>query len=59
MARRLIQFVESPEWGQLCPCVAPSCAYYFVKNNTRRQWCSPQCGNRARVARHSERPRQV
>ncbi len=57
IARRMIDLCASPEWERLRPCLAPGCSYYFVKDNVRRQWCSPLCGNRARVARHAERHR--
>ena len=28
---------------------------YFVSARERQQWCTPSCGNRARVARHYAR----
>ncbi|MEU1601426.1 CGNR zinc finger domain-containing protein [Streptomyces sp. NPDC005708] len=37
------------------PCLAPNCLLFFVKNHARREWCSPACGNRVRVARHYRR----
>jgi predicted RNA-binding Zn ribbon-like protein len=55
IARETIELIVSPLWQQLRPCVAPGCAYYFVKDHFRREWCSTICGNRARVARHAER----
>ncbi|MFG1933917.1 CGNR zinc finger domain-containing protein [Mycobacterium sp. NPDC048908] len=57
IARQTIDFVTSPQWRQLRPCTAPGCAYYFVKDHFRREWCSALCGNRARVARHAQRQR--
>ncbi|MER5769224.1 CGNR zinc finger domain-containing protein [Streptomyces sp. NPDC001985] len=36
-------------------CPAPGCVLYFVKAHPRREWCTPGCGNRVRVARHSRR----
>lgn len=36
-------------------CQAPSCGMLFVPRNPRQRWCSSQCGNRARVARHAVR----
>jgi len=36
-------------------CEAPGCVRYFVRDHTRRGWCSAACGNRARVARHYRR----
>ena len=44
-----------PESGPLRACLAPGCVLYFVADHPRREWCSPACGNRARVARHYER----
>lgn len=45
--------------GDLAPelraCHAPRCVLYFVRQHPRRAWCSPGCGNRARVARHYHR----
>jgi predicted RNA-binding Zn ribbon-like protein len=59
IARETMELVISPQWQQLRPCVAPGCAYYFVKDHFRREWCSAVCGNRARVARHAQRHRFV
>lgn len=57
IARETIELVCSRQWECLRPCVAPGCAYYFVKEHFRQQWCSAVCGNRARVARHAQRHR--
>ncbi|PLW71413.1 hypothetical protein GQS52_18325 [Streptomyces sp. SCUT-3] len=38
-------------------CAAPGCILYFVKSHPRREWCTPGCGNRVRVARHQGRLR--
>jgi predicted RNA-binding Zn ribbon-like protein len=38
-------------------CYAPGCVLYFVQHHARREWCSPECGNRARAARHYARHR--
>ena len=38
-------------------CGAPSCGMLFLPANARQTWCSPACGNRARVARHLRRRR--
>ena len=45
--------------GDLRGCRAPGCVLYFVQDHPRREWCSPACGNRARVARHYERTRSA
>jgi predicted RNA-binding Zn ribbon-like protein len=57
IARETIELMTSPQWQQLRPCIAPGCAYYFLKEHFRREWCSAICGNRARVARHAQRRR--
>jgi predicted RNA-binding Zn ribbon-like protein len=57
IARETIELMTSPQWQLLRPCIAPGCAYYFVKEHFRREWCSAVCGNRARVARHAQRRR--
>ena len=36
-------------------CEAPSCGLYFLAARELQQWCTPSCGNRARVARHYAR----
>lgn len=38
-------------------CGGPGCILYFVRSHSRREWCSAECGNRARVARHYQRKR--
>ncbi|MQY04185.1 CGNR zinc finger domain-containing protein [Actinomadura macrotermitis] len=38
-------------------CGGPGCVLFFVKRHPRREWCSPGCGNRARVGRHYARHR--
>jgi predicted RNA-binding Zn ribbon-like protein len=41
-------------------CEHPDCVLQFVARNPRRRWCSTaRCGNRARVARHYRRERDV
>jgi predicted RNA-binding Zn ribbon-like protein len=38
-------------------CGAPGCGRWFVASRPRQRWCSPSCGNRARVARFQQRHR--
>ena len=45
--------------GALRACLAPACVLYFVQDHTLREWCSPACGNRARVARHYKRAQEA
>jgi len=53
-----VELLAGAERSRLRACLAPNCVLYFVKEHTRREWCSPNCGNRARVARHYQRHRQ-
>ena len=55
VARSCIDMLASPVREQLRLCRAPGCVLYFLKERGRREWCSAQCGNRARVARHYRR----
>jgi predicted RNA-binding Zn ribbon-like protein len=43
--------------GEVRACDAPSCVLFYVPAHPRQAWCSPACGNRARVARHYRRTR--
>lgn len=52
------QLMVKPE-HPLRACYAPGCVLYFVQHHARREWCSPECGNRARAARHYARHRNV
>ena len=45
--------------GRLRACLAPACVLYFVQDHALREWCSPACGNRARVARHYKRAQEA
>jgi predicted RNA-binding Zn ribbon-like protein len=58
IARDAIDLFAGPDRTELRRCGAPGCVLYFVKDHPRRQWCSPSCGTRARVARHYRRHRQ-
>lgn len=42
---------------ELRACEAPGCVLFFVRTHPRQAWCSPACGNRARVARHYRKVR--
>lgn len=45
------------EAEKLSACASPECVRYFARVDPRRKWCSPECGNRARVARHYHKSR--
>jgi predicted RNA-binding Zn ribbon-like protein len=47
--------VLAGEHGELGACGGPSCVLLFARSRPRQAWCSPACGNRARVARHYRR----
>lgn len=57
IAHQAVELLGGPRRHRLRACVAPNCDRFFVKNHPRREWCSPACGNRARVARHYHRHR--
>ncbi|WP_411093559.1 CGNR zinc finger domain-containing protein [Streptomyces sp. 049-1] len=55
IAHQAVELFTGPNRDRLRPCMAPNCLLFFVKNHSRREWCSPVCGNRVRVARHYRR----
>ncbi|WP_030184655.1 CGNR zinc finger domain-containing protein [Streptomyces sp. NRRL S-813] len=55
IAHQAVELFTGPDRDRLRPCLAPNCPLFFVKNHARREWCSPVCGNRMRVARHYRR----
>ncbi|MFJ8363972.1 CGNR zinc finger domain-containing protein [Streptomyces sp. NPDC093984] len=55
IAHQAVELLTGPDRERLRPCLAPNCLLYFFKNHPRREWCSPACGNRVRVARHYQR----
>ncbi|HTU76002.1 MAG TPA: ABATE domain-containing protein [Trebonia sp.] len=55
IAHQGVELFAGPVRGRLRSCLAPNCLLFFVKDHPRREWCSPACGNRARVARHYQR----
>lgn len=55
IAHQGVELFAGPGRDRLRPCLAPNCLLFFAKDHARREWCSPGCGNRARVARHYQR----
>jgi predicted RNA-binding Zn ribbon-like protein len=55
VARSTMEALDDNHETLLAVCHAPSCGMLFVPANRRQNWCSPACGNRARVARHAAR----
>ncbi|WP_307868650.1 CGNR zinc finger domain-containing protein [Umezawaea beigongshangensis] len=58
LARASIDFLAGPRRERLRACPAPRCVRYFVREHPRQQWCTPECGNRARVSRYYQRQRR-
>jgi predicted RNA-binding Zn ribbon-like protein len=52
-----IELITGPRRGELRACGAPGCVLVYLKNDPRQRWCSSNCGNRARQARHYQRSR--
>jgi predicted RNA-binding Zn ribbon-like protein len=51
-ARAAMALVADDASGEVRRCPAPSCGMFYRPGRSDQQWCSPQCGSRARVARH-------
>lgn len=59
LAQAAVVFLAGADRERLRACHAPRCVRYFLKEHPRQEWCTPACGNRARVARHHERHKQA
>jgi predicted RNA-binding Zn ribbon-like protein len=57
VARSAIELLAGHDRERLRVCGAHGCDRLFIAATPRRQWCSPACGNRVRVARHAARYR--
>ena len=57
IASGAVELFTGESQALLRACNAPGCVLYFVKDHSRREWCSTACGNRARAARHYLRHR--
>ena len=55
LAASAIDLLGGPERDRIRVCGAPRCGLFFLASREQQQWCSPTCGNRARVARHYAR----
>ena len=51
-ARAAMALVAHDASDEVRRCPAPSCGMFFRPSRSDQHWCSPQCGSRARVARH-------
>ncbi|WP_159942349.1 MULTISPECIES: ABATE domain-containing protein [unclassified Nocardiopsis] len=54
-ARAAVDLLTGPALELLRACPAPGCVLFYLRTHPRREWCSPGCGTRVRVARHSRR----
>jgi predicted RNA-binding Zn ribbon-like protein len=57
IAAAAISLVGGPGRDRLRRCRAPGCGRWFLASRPRQSWCSPACGNRARLARFHRRHR--
>jgi predicted RNA-binding Zn ribbon-like protein len=57
IAASAITLVGGPGRDRLRQCGAPGCGRWFLASRPRQRWCSPACGNRARLARFHQRHR--
>jgi predicted RNA-binding Zn ribbon-like protein len=55
IATSAVELLGGPDRERVRVCQAPRCGLFFLAARERQQWCSPTCGNRARVARHYAR----
>ena len=55
IAASAVELLGGPDRNRIRRCHAPRCGMFFVPGRERQEWCSPMCGNRARVARHYAR----
>ena len=57
VASTAAEYARPERRSRLRACQAPGCILFFEKTHPRREWCSPACGNRVRVARHARSAR--
>lgn len=54
-AAAVVDLVAREDLANLAVCHAPGCGQFFHRARPNQRWCSPGCGNRARVDRHRHR----
>lgn len=54
-AAAVVDLVAREDLANLAVCHAPGCGQFFHRSRPNQRWCSPGCGNRARVDRHRHR----
>jgi predicted RNA-binding Zn ribbon-like protein len=57
LAADAVELLCGQDRDEIRACGAPGCVLVFLRSRTRREWCCPACGNRARQARHYARSR--
>jgi predicted RNA-binding Zn ribbon-like protein len=58
-ARAAIALVADGAADEIRRCPAPACGMFYHPGRSDQRWCSPQCGSRARVARHYREHRKL
>lgn len=55
LAASVVDLLGRDDLANLARCPAPACGQFFHRSRPNMRWCSPGCGNRARVDRHRHR----
>lgn len=55
LAAATVDLLARDDLAAIAVCEAPGCGQFFHRSRRNQRWCSPGCGNRARVDRHRHR----
>ncbi len=55
LAAATVDLLAREDLAAIAVCEAPGCGQIFHRSRRNQRWCSPGCGNRARVDRHRHR----
>ncbi|WP_348789318.1 ABATE domain-containing protein [Leifsonia sp. NPDC080035] len=55
LAAATVDLLAREDLAAIAVCEAPGCGQVFHRSRRNQRWCSPGCGNRARVDRHRHR----
>jgi predicted RNA-binding Zn ribbon-like protein len=55
LAGATVDLLAREDLAAVAVCEAPGCGQVFHRSRRNQRWCSPGCGNRARVDRHRHR----
>ncbi|MCM1013163.1 Conserved protein containing a Zn-ribbon-like motif, possibly RNA-binding [Brevibacterium casei] len=55
LAASVVDLLGRDDLAAIAICEAPGCGQIFHRSRVNQKWCSPGCGNRARVDRHRHR----